>query len=258
MRVHIIGSGWLAQPLARLLQSAGHELLLTTTKPEKAAQLNTQGLPAMVYQLGAQANHELLDCDVLVIAITSKDLTGLTQLFQQLSQTDTQVIYISSTSVYANQNATADSAAHTEASQRLNQASPILQIEQALRDNIPQATVVRFAGLVGPQRHPGRFFRHGKTIKNPQAPVNLIHLADCIGIINAIIEQNVRGEIFNACADTHPSKATFYPLMAKQLGLPAPDFESSPDGSHKRISNHKVKAMLGYQFKYPDVMDMPF
>lgn len=260
MRVHIIGSGWLAKPLAQNLQAQGHQLLLTTTDQDKASQLTAQGLPTVVYQLGAQAanSREILDCDVLIIAITSKDLAGHQPLFKQLCQaTNTQVIYISSTSVYANQKTT-DQTGHTEDSQALNQDSPIWQIEQALHAQVPQATVVRFAGLVGPQRHPGRFFRSNKTIKNPQAPVNLIHQADCIGIISAIIKQKVRGETFNGCADTHPSKATFYPQMAKQLGLPVPDFEHNPNGSHKLINNQKVKDLLNYAFVYPDVMEMPF
>ena len=53
-----------------------------------------------------------------------------------------------------------------------------------------QTTVIRFGGLVGPGRDPGRFFAGKENISNGLAPVNLIHLDDCIGIGKEIIRKN--------------------------------------------------------------------
>jgi hypothetical protein len=54
-------------------------------------------------------------------------------------------------------------------------------------------------------------------VQQPYAPVNLIHRDDCIGIINAIIEQNVWAEVFNGCADTHPFKADIHDIRVLKL-----------------------------------------
>ncbi len=254
MKISIIGSGWLAMPLALHLQTNGHQLLLTTTSQKKIAAIQARGLAAVTYQLGEQLPTQLLDAEVLVIAITSKDLLAYQSLFSQLTaRQDLQVVFISSTSVYADH-----SEPQQETSTRLNHTSPIYQIEQLIQNLIPATTILRLAGLVGPKRHPGRFFKNQRPIKNPQAPVNLIHLSDCIGIIDAIIELNVVGEIFNGCADTHPSKGEFYPLMAEQLGLTAPIFEHNEAGTNKLICNQKIKSVLGYQLVFPDVLTMSF
>jgi hypothetical protein len=39
---------------------------------------------------------------------------------------------------------------------------------------------------------------------NPDAPINLIHQADCIGIILKIMKKNL-GETYNAATPVHPS-----------------------------------------------------
>lgn len=253
-RINIIGSGWLAQPLAKDLQQAGHQVLVTTTQAEKINALHDQGLNAIAYQLGETAEEQLYACDVLIIAITCKDITAFQELMSQISTQQTKhIIYISSTSVYAN-----NSTPHDEKSTELNNEHPLLATEKIIQQH-PKSTVIRFAGLVGPKRHPGRFFAGGKTIKNPQAKVNLIHLDDCIGIIKTIIQQNAWGEVFNGCADNHQEKGEFYAAMVAQLGLPQPNIQKNTgQTSDKIILNHKVKTQLGYQFKYPDVMNIVF
>ena len=256
MKIHIVGSGWLAQPLALSLQEDGHELLLTTTQSAKVALLHAKGLKAIEYVLGDQLSNPsmLFDADVLIIAITSKEIADYDVLLDQLTEQNCQhLLYISSTAVYQNNGQT-----HAEDSTAMNQNHPIYQIEQLIQSH-PSASIIRFAGLVGPKRHPGRFFANGKAIKNPTAPVNLIHLADCIGIIKAVIDNKACNQIFNGCADNHPKKIDYYGTMATQLGLPRPEVAVAEEtASFKTINNHKVKAVLNYQFKYPDVLNMDF
>ncbi len=255
MRINLIGSGWLASPLAQQLQAAGHQVLVTTTQPEKACELAAAGLSTRIYALGDQLSdpNSLFDTDVLIIAITSKDLAAFDVLMDQINDTPCQhIIYISSTSVYAN-----DGQQHDETSTALNPDNPLLQIEHLIQTH-RSATIIRMAGLVGPDRHPGLFFRHGRVMKNPDAPVNLIHQTDCIGIIQSVITQGAWNEVFNACADTHPKKAVFYAAMSQQINADTPKTEITNAGSFKTISNHKIKSKLGYQLVFPDVMNMTF
>ena len=47
--------------------------------------------------------------------------------------------------------------------------------------------ILRLAGLVGPGRHPGRFFA-GKSAPDGQHGVNLVHLEDVIGAIELLLQ----------------------------------------------------------------------
>ncbi len=253
MKISIIGSGWLALPLAKQLQQSGHTTWLTSTTKEKVKTLQADGFNAIQYQLGEKAEATLLDCDVLIIAITHKELTDFQSLLHQLEPAShPQLIFISSTSVYAN-----DGQTHDENSTGLNLENPLLAIENSIR-SYPKSTIIRFAGLAGPGRNPGRFFVKSGVISNPSAAVNLIHLDDCIGIIETIIGQQAWNETYNGCADNHPEKGVYYQQMAQFSGQPIPKLADNQQGSNKIIDNQKVKQQLAYSFKYPDVFDFKF
>ncbi len=255
MKINIIGSGWLAQPLAQTLQADGHDLMLTTTQQDKVAELQNKGLKAIQYELGDQLSEPgmLFDADVLIIACTCKDTTAYDVMLDQLSEQNCKhILYISSTSVYQE-----NQQHHNENSQALNQDSPIWQIEQLMQTHA-SASIIRFAGLVGPNRHPGNFFAEGKTLDQANAPVNLIHLDDCIGIIKAVIANQAWQQTFNGCADTHPSKADFYQYAAELIGRKPPATTASQTTNFKTVDNQKVKDQLAYEFKHPDVMRMTF
>ena len=75
-------------------------------------------------------------------------------------------------------------------------------------------------------------------------------------IILEIVRQGIWGEIFNACADQHPSRQELYTLAAKRMDLPSPIFaaEDGP-GPYKIVSNQKICQRLNYQFKYPNPLE---
>ncbi len=104
----------------------------------------------------------------------------------------------------------------------------VLNAEQALQAHFgTNLTILRLAGLIGPNRHPGQFLAGKRTLKNPDVPVNLIHQTDCIGLIKAIINQDAFGEIFNGCASHHPIRKAYYQHAAKVIGLPQPQFQEA-------------------------------
>jgi hypothetical protein len=85
--------------------------------------------------------------------------------------------------------------------------------------------------------------------------VNLIHRDDGIRIIEQIIEKNIWRETLNACADTHPKRRDFYKKEAARLGLKEPQFNENSLCEYKIINSDKLKGMLSFSFKYPDLMD---
>lgn len=135
----------------------------------------------------------------------------------------------------------------------------MLTIENLFRNNAKiKTTIVRFGGLIGYSRNPGRFFMNGRLVSDPDSNVNLIHRDDCIEIISQIVAQEVWGETFNCCADTHPTKREFYTHAAQSQGFPVPVFATSGATSFKIISNQKVKQVLKYTFLHPDLMKIHF
>ncbi len=137
------------------------------------------------------------------------------------------------------------------------------QVLKELEDwlhNLPgtQVDIVRLAGLVGPGRHPGRFFA-GKSAPDGQHVVNLVHLDDVVGAIELLLQAPKGGHIYNICAPSHPARSTFYPLMARQLGLAPPAFRRGKvwQDKGKIIDGNRICHELGFEYQYPDPLNMP-
>lgn len=89
--------------------------------------------------------------------------------------------------------------------------------------NLPGTSVdiLRLAGLVGPSRHPGRFFA-GKSAPDGQHGVNLVHLRDVIAAIELLLQAPKGGRIYNICAPKHPARGVFIRRWPASLGFPSP------------------------------------
>jgi nucleoside-diphosphate-sugar epimerase len=268
-RISILGSGWLGLPLAIELSQANFHIKASSRTSERLAQLRKAGIEAHAYDIEAcnvrkkTQENNFLQADILIINITSKSIEAFKRLILEIEKsTIQQVLFISSTSVYQN-SAQLDSAAVTEDDISALEQCPLLEIESLLQSNaLFKTTIIRFSGLIGYQRHPGRFFLtktdddavYCKTIKNPDARVNMIHRDDCIGIINAVIKQNSWDEIFNACATQHPTRRDFYQAAINSLGDYEPVFSGQTDSLGKIISNQKIKEQLDYSLIHDDLL----
>lgn len=254
-RISILGSGWLGVPLAESFMSCSEAVRLSTRTREKVPAL--QGKASSIHRIDIDNyvyDTAFFDCDVLIVNITSQNIQGFKQLIALISLNNiNKVIFTSSTSVYQNNQATVD-----EERGPINLEHPLFQIEQLFRNNLSfKTTIIRLAGLIGGSRHPGYFFKN-KTVTSPLAPVNLIHRDDCIAIIHSIISNNYWGETVNACADTHPSKKTFYSYARSLTNLPPLQLASDEINHYKIVSNAKIKTALNYQFVYPDLLQITF
>lgn len=261
MNITIIGSGWLALPLAQHLNHHGHNTTVTTTRLDKIQLINAHEIKAVTYHIGDVLPASLTKSDVIVMANTCKDTDAYQVMVNHIlnqwshrSEDLPQFIYTSTTGVYQD-----NGAYHNEASQALNINHPTMLIEQALKPL--NANIIRLAGLVGPSliantRHPGRFFRKTKTIKNPENKVNLIHSIDAIGLIETLITLQSQSQTINACADNHPTKGEYYSHMAKQLDGTNLIAAEQTTSAGKTIDNIKSKKI--YTYRYPDVWKMTF
>jgi len=255
--ISILGSGWLGLPLAERFVARGYRVRTSTTSAGRLQELAALPSEPFLVDIGRPDDSidAFLQSTTLIVNITSKDIEAFRRLVGKIEESAIEaVLFVGSTSVYP-----ADSQRVSEADGGESPEHPLVVIENLFRQSREfRTTVVRFGGLIGPGRHPGRFFRGNKVVRDPNACVNLIHLDDCIDIIDRIVTGNVWGETFNACADTHPSKREFYTQAATLAGAPPPQFEEGGDESFKLIDNAKLKRVLGYRFRHPDLMAIRF
>ncbi|NVK08786.1 MAG: dTDP-glucose 4,6-dehydratase [Tenacibaculum sp.] len=247
--VSILGCGWLGKELGIYFKRKGYKVKGSTTSKDKLQELESVAIaPYLVDISKERISSEFLDADVLIIAITSKEVENFKRLISSIEKSNiTKVIFISSTSVYPSLNKEM-----TEEDETVD--SPLVEIENLFRKNNKfQTTIIRFAGLYGGERQPGNWFANRK-IPHPKGYVNMIHREDCIAIIEQIIEQNVFGEVFNACANDHPTREDFYINARKILGKPIPEFDDSKPLVYKIISSKKLQKALSYQFKHNNLL----
>jgi|TARA_A100000171_G_C2140055_1_gene154391 nucleoside-diphosphate-sugar epimerase len=255
--ISILGSGWLGLPLAQDFIKAGYEVKASTTSENRIADLTSIGAKPFIVNIDTLTDSvkDFLQSDILIVNITSKNIEGFSDLVTRIEASDIQkIIFVSSTSVYEN-----SKRIMTESDTEYYKESPLLAIESLFQHcRGTETTIVRFGGLIGYRRHPGNFFKSKRVVQNPDAPVNLIHRDDCVGILREIVEQQIWDEIFNCCADTHPGKREFYTRAANLIDNTPPEFGESNASVGKIISNHKVKQLLNYEFKHPDLMKLAF
>jgi nucleoside-diphosphate-sugar epimerase len=253
--ISILGSGWLGLPLARHFTASGYTVKASTRSESRTAEIQAVNAEPFVVDIHASSDISpaFLQADVLIINIPSKNVEAFNRLTESIAGSGIKnILFVSSTGVYDD----VDTIVHESDYQHLK-TGPLLEIENVFRRlEKVKITIVRFGGLIGYSRHPGRFFRPGAVLNNPDAPVNLIHRDDCIAIISEIVRQGVWGEVFNCCADTHPTKREFYTLAAESIGNAPPELGETTPGTGKTISNDRVKKLLRYEFIHPDLMKL--
>ncbi|PCJ47629.1 MAG: NAD(P)-dependent oxidoreductase [Gammaproteobacteria bacterium] len=255
--ISILGSGWLGLSLANHFQESHISINISTRSEKKLSSLSSAGFSAFNIDLDSidhlfdHSIQSFLSCSVLIINIPSKNIEGFKKLIDQIEISSiNNVLFISSTSVYKESNSII-----TEDSYSDLLPCDLLTIEELFTNNINfDTTIIRFGGLVGYDRHPGKFIKNLRMINNPLGKINMIHRDDCINIIDLVIHNSCWSEIFNCVADLHPTRKDFYSAALKQLSLAPAVFADDSKALFKIISNQKVKSILDYQFIYPDLL----
>ncbi len=258
-KISILGCGWLGLPLAKKLVAKGWQVKGSTTTSNKLKLLGEAGIDPFLIDVETgkeQCNPHFFDSDFLLLNIPPGHkktpnfyLSKMQSLLPYIEASSIRkVVFISSTSVYG------DICREVTEADEPGHQSELLQAEMLfLSDKNLQTTVIRFGGLFGPDRNPGRFFRDKNSIPNGLAPVNLVHLNDCLSLIEAVLNQQNFPGVYNAVAPSHPTKKEFYTKAILKSGFAAPDFVEEKT-AWKIINPEKIIQDLNYQFQYPDLL----
>lgn len=225
MKISIIGLGWFGEPLAKALLKDGHQIFGTTRTLEKKAELEKENISVEVLEYPHYVKKDLLESDIIILNIPP--FANQLEWFESWQWNhDAWIIFISSTSVYSKKDS--------------KNISILKQEESWIQSEFNHWTILRFGGLIGNGRHPGKHLSGKKNLPGRLWPVNLVHLDDCIGVTKTIIQKNLKNEIFNVVASDHPTREKFYTDYCVSNNLPLPEFNQLDHSVTESVSNDKI------------------
>ncbi|MFD0940056.1 NAD(P)H-binding protein [Pedobacter boryungensis] len=258
-KISILGCGWYGLALAKKLIENGFTVNGSTTSSNKLTLLNEVGIKPFLINLSEKEiayDADFFNCAILCIAIPPK--SNSPELDSFITKIDAialaaekarveQIIFISSTGVYQDGNFIVDETIIPEP--QTASGKTLLQAENILKSNPSfTTTIIRFGGLIGPNRNLAKHFAGKKDISNGLAPINLIHLSDCIGLTEAIINQEAFGKTYHGVTPHHPSRKEFYTQACIASGFEEPYFiDELLDW--KQIDSINVPTILAYNYE---------
>jgi nucleoside-diphosphate-sugar epimerase len=258
--ISILGCGWYGLALAKALLAAGYVVKGSTTSEHKIEQLRAQGVDPYLLNLGnpqAEVDLAFFDCAVLIICIpprknNSEAAIDFVSQLKNISiiaakQAIANVIFISSTGVYQDGNFVVNET--IPAAPTHDTGKSLLGAEALISEHSGfVSTIIRFGGLIGPDRNLAKHFAGKKAIANGRAPINLIHLEDCIGLMLNILATQKFGHLYHGVCPDHPTREDFYTQLCRETGLAKPEFINELV-SWKQIDSVNVPGLLKYEWK---------
>ena len=274
MNCLIIGCGYLGFRVAKIWkQYGGHSVSALTRKPARATWFADQGITGIVGDVTQPDSLEDLPAADIVLVAVGMDrsmysdiervyVDGLKNVLAKLPKRPRHLIYISSTGVYGDFDG--DWVTEESSTQPLRPGGEAcLKAEQLIRDSElgGQATILRFAGIYGPDRVPTKQrIVDGDWKKLSSAGfLNLIHVDDGAKIVDQISKTEPAGDTYLVGDGNPVLRRDYYSYIAECLGMeqiPWSETEVDPktarSGSNKRISNKKLVERFEIQFDFPD------
>ncbi len=273
--ISVLGCGWLGLPLASRFVIDGFIVKGSTTSALKSGALSACGIKPYVITVNPLLNSPIGDffaSNILFLNIPfRRDLVNPFFYQEQIQHAleafagagGQWVIFASSTLVYPDHVKAVNTGWQEDQAlmPQGDRASVLYAIErQLLADSRFDATVLRFGGLYGPNRELKSFM--GRVAhKDGSSRVNLIHLEDCIGLVQQVVARDCRNQVLNAVSDGHPTRQELYTAIAARENMLLAPFAGGVGPKPllhvaKIVSNAKAKAVLEYRFKFPDPLNV--
>ncbi len=277
----VFGCGYLGGRVARLWGSAGDQVFAVTRSEERGQSLLAKGFsPLMADITRPETLVDLPSIDTVLIAvgmdrsrysdIRKVYVEGLQNVLDALADSVQHVIYVSSTGVYGDfDGGWVDEQSPTDPQREGGKAC--LEAEQLLKESHwgSRSTILRFAGIYGPDRVPTRQQVVDKQWDklSPGGYLNLIQVDDGASIVQLIAHSvdvdpdntDTLAQTFLVSDGQPPLRRDYYDWIAERFGVgPIPwdpnavAPQESRASSSKRISNQKLQQHFSVDFRYPD------
>lgn len=263
--VSILGCGWLGLPLAEQLVQDGYAVKGSTTSPDKKAVLQEKRIQPYRLRFNPEPEGDdladFLAADALIINIPPKagkqgdnyhpeQIRAVADALRKSGREMPYTIYVSSTSIYPDLNR---EVVENDVVTPEQSASPaFIEAEQTVLA-LGNSTVLRFGGLLGYNRIPGRYVAGKQGLTTGSIPVNYIHRDDGVAIIKAFLKNPQPGQTFNVVSPEHPTREAVYRKNCDDFGYDTPTFAKPPQSEpFKIVSPEKLIQAIGYQYQYVD------
>lgn len=264
-KISILGCGWYGLPLSKRLVNEGYIVKGSSTRISKLGEIALNGvLPfhiALTVGMEEPRIEDFFRCDTLIVTIPPPRMQGVDDWHllihrmiadRAVKSGVKKVVLISSTSVYPKDLdvATEEDATYIEST---HSKVKMLAIEDCYRNKDAFSTLVlRPGGLIGPDRHPGKFLNSGGIITDGKSKVNMVHRDDLIAATLHLLKHNCAG-VFNVCATEHPTREDFYKAAFESMGKEAPVSDGVMKAS-REVSSKKLTA-TGFKFQHDNLID---
>ena len=231
----IIGCGYLGRRVARRWIAQGDTVFALTRSADRARAFRESGIEPLVGDVTDAASLAgLPEVETVLYAVgldrgagkSQRDVYvgGLDNVLSRITGKIRRFLHISSTSVYG-QNAGEWVDESSECRPESDNGKVCLEAEQLLGSRVPEANILRLAGIYGPGRLIARIatIRAGVTLEgNPDAWLNLIHVDDAVIAILACERHGTPGATCLVCDDQPIRRAEYYQFLASLIGAPPP------------------------------------
>jgi nucleoside-diphosphate-sugar epimerase len=241
-------------------------------RPGLAVQPGDLDEPASLRRFAGRASH-VLHCAPPPVGGTSDPRTANLLAMLASSALPQCVVYISTSGVYGDcAGAWVDEArpvnpATHRARRRVDAER---QIAAFGRSHGVRCAILRAPGIYAADRLPLERLRQGTPVLRPEDDVytNHVHADDLAAIAVAALTCPDAEGFYNACDDTELKMGDWFDLLADRAGLPRPPriARSQAPGrippallsflsESRRLSNRRMKQVLGVQLRYPTVFE---
>ncbi len=277
MRKLVIGCGYLGRRVAAEWSAVGDEVFTLTRSLARAEEFHNQGWQAVVGDvMQVSSLQNLPDVGTVLYAVGFDRSSGLSQrevyveglknVLEALAHRVGRWIYVSSTSVYGQQDGewideTSPTEPVRENGQICREAETLIERSFPSSEKSRRANILRLAGIYGP----GRLLRRLSDLKaglpiqgDPEGWLNLIHVDDAVQTILACEDRGEPGAVYLVSDDEPVRRRDYYSLLAELAGVELPPFDpaSTPrhvEGLGKRCSNRKIRQELGVELRFPSI-----
>ncbi len=262
MQVTILGCGYVGLALGRRLRRWGHYVVGVRRSETGLDRVADAGLtPFRADVTDADELSAVPDADVVVFAASAGGrsaaaaretyLDGVRTAQSVLGGRDAspdRFIYTGSTGVYGDHDGRwVDES--TPPAPDTERGEALLAAEEAALSGPVEGTVVRFAGLYGPDR-----YRLERYLEGPvrEGYLNLVHRDDAAGAVAHLVETDRgRGETIVAVDDEPVARPELARWLAEQCEVTPPATTAAdPSRAQKRCDNDRLRA-TGYDLNYP-------
>ncbi len=266
--VLIIGCGYLGLRAARFWVGAGKRVAALTRG--RAEQLRQEQIEPIVGDVLDRASLKLVpQADTLLYAVgldrTSGQtmqavyVDGLRNVLEELASRGTvmpKILYVSSTSVYGQTDGEWVTE-HSPTQPKESSGQVVLAAEHTLREHAPEAVILRFSGIYGPNRllRKESLLRGEPIPGKPDRFLNLIQVDDGAQAILCAEQHAAPGSLY-LIADGQPcTRQDYFSRLAELIGAPAIQFapeQASRGDGHRRVISTSAQQELQWQPRHPN------